>query len=153
MRALPPPVAFDADDQALLDQVVDYYHETLKQSPEALAYLKARGIDHPERSSASSSATPTAPWACGLPDKSRKAGAEIRAPAGASSGSTGESGHEHFNGSLVIPVLDAAGDGAARLYGRKIRDDLRPGTPKHLYLPGPHRGRVERGRRCRRRGR
>lgn len=28
----------------------------------------------------------------------------------------------------------------AEPYGRKVRDDLRPGTPKHLYLPGPHRG-------------
>ncbi|HEY7393185.1 MAG TPA: toprim domain-containing protein [Bryobacteraceae bacterium] len=26
------------------------------------------------------------------------------------------------------------------IYGRKIHDDLRPGTPVHLYLPGPHRG-------------
>ena len=37
VRALPPPMAFDADDHALLNQVIDYYHETLKQSPEALA--------------------------------------------------------------------------------------------------------------------
>ncbi|MES2349850.1 MAG: CHC2 zinc finger domain-containing protein, partial [Pseudomonadota bacterium] len=36
-RSLPPPVAFDADDQALLNQTIGYYHETLKQSPEALA--------------------------------------------------------------------------------------------------------------------
>ncbi|WP_233575816.1 CHC2 zinc finger domain-containing protein [Noviherbaspirillum saxi] len=48
VRALPSPVTFDADDQALLNQSVSYYHETLKQSPEALAYLKARGLDHPE---------------------------------------------------------------------------------------------------------
>ena len=39
VRKLPPPVAPDADDRALLTQVVGYYHETLKQSPEALAYL------------------------------------------------------------------------------------------------------------------
>jgi hypothetical protein len=26
------------------------------------------------------------------------------------------------------------------VYGRKVRDDLRKGTPTHLYLPGPHRG-------------
>jgi DNA primase len=26
------------------------------------------------------------------------------------------------------------------VYGRKLNDHLRPGTPKHLYLPGPHRG-------------
>ena len=38
-------MALDADDQALLNQVIGYYHETLKGSPEALAYLKARGID------------------------------------------------------------------------------------------------------------
>ena len=26
------------------------------------------------------------------------------------------------------------------VYGRKINDNLREGTPMHLYLPGPHRG-------------
>ena len=50
-----------------------------------------------------------------------------------------KSGHEHFNGSLVVPVLDEQGQ-VTEVYGRKIRDDLRPGTPKHLYLPGPHVG-------------
>jgi hypothetical protein len=49
------------------------------------------------------------------------------------------SGHEHLNGSLVVPVFDEEGR-VAELYGRKIRNDLRPGTPLHLYLPGPHRG-------------
>jgi hypothetical protein len=49
-----------------------------------------------------------------------------------------ESGHEHFNGSLVIPIVN---DGRVlELYGRKLRDDLRKGTAYHLYLPGPHRG-------------
>jgi DNA primase catalytic core len=48
VRALPPPVSPDADDQALLDQTIAYYHDTLKQAPEALAYLKARGLTHPE---------------------------------------------------------------------------------------------------------
>jgi hypothetical protein len=28
-------------------------------------------------------------------------------------------------------------------YARKLLDNLRAGTPKHLYLPGPHRGRVQ----------
>jgi DNA primase len=45
---LPPPVAFDADDRALLLQVIDYYHQTLLQSPEALDYLKKRGIGSEE---------------------------------------------------------------------------------------------------------
>jgi len=49
------------------------------------------------------------------------------------------SGHEHFNGWVVIPVFDAAGR-VVEMYGRKVRDDLRAGTAKHLYLPGPHAG-------------
>jgi hypothetical protein len=49
------------------------------------------------------------------------------------------SGHEHFNGSLVVPVFDEAG-AVVELYGRKVTAKLRKGTPTHLYLPGPHRG-------------
>ena len=37
---LPAPVVADADDHVLLGQVIDYYHATLKESPEALAYLQ-----------------------------------------------------------------------------------------------------------------
>lgn len=37
VRRLAAPVAFDADDQALLSQTLDYYHQRLKDSPEALA--------------------------------------------------------------------------------------------------------------------
>ena len=44
VRALPAPVAFDVDDAQLLGQVADYYAATLKQAPEALAYLESRGI-------------------------------------------------------------------------------------------------------------
>jgi DNA primase len=43
-----------------------------------------------------------------------------------------ESGHEHFNGSPVIAVLNAEGE-AVEMYGRKI-------TPNHLYLPGERAG-------------
>ena len=50
-----------------------------------------------------------------------------------------ESGHEHFNGSIMIPIFDPAGD-VLGMYGRKITPGLREGTPLHLYLPGPHRG-------------
>ena len=34
----------DAEAQQLLSQVTDYYHETLKQSPEVLEYLSKRGL-------------------------------------------------------------------------------------------------------------
>jgi DNA primase len=50
-----------------------------------------------------------------------------------------ESGHEHFNGSVVFPIFDLEGN-VLGMYGRKITPNLREGTPLHLYLPGPHRG-------------
>ena len=37
-----------------------------------------------------------------------------------------ESGHEHFNGSLVVPVFDVSG-GVVGMYGRKITANLRDG--------------------------
>jgi DNA primase len=44
VRKLAAPFTPNEDEQAVLNQVIGYYHETLKQSPEALAYLEKRGI-------------------------------------------------------------------------------------------------------------
>jgi DNA primase len=138
VRTLPAPVALDADDQALLRQTADYYHETLKQSPEALAYLQARGLGHPELVAHFTLGYANRTLGLRLPHKTRKAGAEIRTRL-EKVGVYRASGHEHFNGSLVVPVIDSAGN-VTEMYGRKITDGLRKGTPLHLYLPGPHRG-------------
>lgn len=137
VRALDAPVSYEADDQALLNQVIDYYHETLKQSPEALAYLQARGLTG-EAVDAFKLGFSNRTLGLRLPEKNRVAGAEIRARL-TKIGIYRDSGHEHFNGSLIVPVLDEGGN-VLEVYGRKITDGLRPGTPKHLYLPGPHRG-------------
>jgi DNA primase catalytic core len=138
IRRLPPAVALDADDQALLRQVVDYYHATLKASPEALDYLKARGIHDPEAIERFKLGFANRTLGYSLPIKAVKAGGEIRGRL-AKIGLYRESGHEHFTGSVVFPIQDAAGD-VTELYGRKICDNLRKGTPYHLYLPGPHKG-------------
>lgn len=45
---LDAPVKADVDDREALRQVTAYYHETLKESPEALRYLESRGLTHPE---------------------------------------------------------------------------------------------------------
>jgi DNA primase len=138
VRALPPPVKLDADDQALLDQVIGYYHESLKKSPEALGYLQRRGIDRSEAIERFKLGFADRTLGLRLPNKQRKDGADIRARL-EKIGLYRESGHEHFNGSLIVPVLDEQGR-ATEVYGRKITDRLRAGTPLHLYLPGPHRG-------------
>ena len=133
VRALPPPVALDADDRAMLVQVVDYYHQSLKTSPEALAYLERRGLSHPELVDHFKLGFANRTLGLRLPDKLRKAGADIRKRL-ERIGVYRASGHEHFNGSVVVPVLDDAG-GVCELYGRKITPRLRPGTSLHMYLP------------------
>jgi DNA primase len=138
VRKLDAPVAFDTDDQALLNQTIGYYHETLKQSPEALAYLKARGLHHPELIERFVLGYANRTLGLRLPEKNRVAGADIRTRL-ENIGIYRASGHEHFNGSLVVPILDEQGN-VVEAYGRKITDRLRKGTPLHLYLPGAHRG-------------
>lgn len=138
VRKLPAPVAYDADDERLLAQVVGYYHETLKNSPEALAYLKARGLIHPELIDRFKLGFANRTLGLRLPKANRAAGAEIRGRL-QKLGVLRESGHEHFNGSLVVPVYDEQG-AVSEIYGRKVTPNLRAGTPLHLYLPGPHRG-------------
>jgi DNA primase len=138
VRALDAPVALDVDKQVLLNQVIDYYHEVFTASPEALAYLKARGIDSTEAIEHFKLGYADRTLGLRLPQKNRVAGAEIRIRL-QKIGIYRESGHEHFNGSLIVPVCDENGN-VVEVYGRKLLDNLRAGTPKHLYLPGPHVG-------------
>jgi DNA primase catalytic core len=125
------------EDAALLNQVIDYYHDELKKSPEALAYLKQRGLNHPEMIDHFKLGFANRTLAYRLPEKNRKAGAQIRTQL-QRIGILRESGHEHFNGSLVIPIINH--HQVKEVYGRKINHQLRKGTPMHLYLPGAHQG-------------
>ena len=138
IRVLAPPVSLDATDQALLAETMGYYHERLKQTPEALAYLAKRGLNDGEMIERFKIGFADRTLGLRLPEKSRKAGSDIRGRL-QKIGLWRESGHEHFNGSIVIPIITPAGE-VTEVYGRKINDNLREGTPKHLYLPGPHRG-------------
>lgn len=138
VRALTAPVNFDADDAALLAETIGYYHERLKQSPEALAYLTKRGLHDEALIERFQLGFADRTLGLRLPEKNRKAGADIRGRL-QKLGLYRESGHEHFNGSIVIPIIGLTGE-ITEVYGRKITEGLRPGTPNHLYLPGPHRG-------------
>ena len=132
------PLELEIDDQIALNQVIDYYHQTLKQSPEALKYLQSRGLDHPRIINHFRLGFSNRTLGYRLPEKNRKDGAEIRSRL-QRIGILRESGHEHFSGSLVIPVIDGS-DNVTEVYGRKITDNLRQGTALHTYLPGPHKG-------------
>jgi DNA primase catalytic core len=139
-RKLKSPVDFDADDQEALKQVIAYYAMRLKENSQAIDYMKSRGIYSPEAIEKFKLGFADRTLGLHLPSKQVKAGREIREKL-ASIGIYRESGHEHFNGSLVFPIICEDGK-ITEIYGRKVTrgTKLRKGTPLHLYLPGPHIG-------------
>ena len=136
---LPCPLDAEADDPALFAQVVAYYHERLKclqtaTTATARAYLASRGLDNDKLIDRFQIGFADRTLGLRLPNKNRTEGERLRSRL-TQLGLWRESGHEHFNGCIVIPFQDEAGT-VVSLYGRRVqRGDL-----KHLYLPGPHRG-------------
>ncbi len=134
----------DESDSAMLSRVTDYYHNILKEAPEGLAYLEKRGLAHAELVDTFRLGLSNRTLGYRLPAKNRKAGADVRGQL-QKLGVYRKSGHEHLAGSLVVPIMGYDPDGnvsqnVRQLYGRKILTNLRKGTPKHLYLPGPMSG-------------
>lgn len=132
---LPAPVTVDADDQAALRQVLDYYHERLKENPAALAYLQKRGL----------AAEAVDTFRLGfvdrtlglrLPQANRKEGAAIRERL-QRLGILRDTGHEHLRGRVVFPVIGESG-AIGTVYGRAIDDGGK--HDRHLFLPGPQSG-------------
>ena len=128
---LPSPLALDADDVALMNQSLAYYRERLAQTPAALEYLQRRGI-----------AAAAEPFGLGfadrtlglrLPFRNRQDGEALRVRL-QKIGLLRESGHEHFNG-CMLSIQNAAGQ-VTEIYGRKINDNLRPGTGIICISPG-----------------
>jgi DNA primase len=131
---LPCPLDADADDATLFSQVVSYYHERLKQTPTARAYLASRGLDSDELIEHFQIGFADRSLGLRLPEKNRNEGERLRSRL-TQLGLWRESGHEHFNGCIVVPLHDEHGH-AVSFYGRRAQK----GEMKHLYPPGAHRG-------------
>ena len=136
---LPCPLDAQADDAALFGQVVGYYHERLKQTPQARAYLTGRGLDSDELIDHFQIGYADRSLGLRLPESNRKEGAALRSQL-MRLGLWRENGREHFHGCIVVPLRDAAGRGVS-LYGRRT---WQRSNAKHLYPPGPHRGLLNR---------
>ena len=137
---LEPPIELSADDAALMRQVIDYYHERLMSAATgapARAYLKQRGLDDEALLKRFRIGFADRSLGLRLPQKNRAAGAEIRARL-TKLGLYRDTGHEHFNGCLIVPIFDEHGN-VTEVYGRRLDDGGKSGI-KHLYLPGPHVG-------------
>ncbi|NKJ46832.1 DNA primase [Burkholderia sp. SG-MS1] len=140
-----PSLAAGSDEAVLLREVADTYHATLKQSPEAQAYLVQRGLVHGELIDTFRLGYANKSLTYRLPPGYAKEGREVREKL-QRVGVYRASGHEHLNGCLVVPVMDLdMGDGVVnvrQMYGRRIAPGhkIPAGQPKHLYLSLPLAG-------------
>jgi len=132
------PFALEMDDDELRTAYIDYCHEELKNSPEALAYLGRRGVANQELVSRFRLGFANRTLGLRMPAVTRKDGAAIRGRL-QNLGLYRSTGHEHFVGSIVVPIFDEEGR-VTEIYGRKVTERLTKGLAHHLYLPGPHRG-------------
>lgn len=118
--------------EAVVHAVADYYHRTLRGDEEALAYLERRGLRDEALIGTLVLGYANRTLGYRLPSRDSQRGKEVREGLQATGIMRG-SGHEHLSGSLVVPVRDRDGK-VVELYGRKVRNDLRRGTPQHLFL-------------------
>ncbi len=153
---LPCPLSATADDAGLSRQVVDYYHAQLRGGDGSggnpgRAYLAERGLDSRELIERFSLGWSDRTLGVRIPAKPYAEGAGLRDRLERLGWFRAGTGHEHFRGSVVVPIFGAdlvVGDPAAHdpagevvgCYGRKVTQALRVGVAKHTYLPGPHRG-------------
>jgi DNA primase catalytic core len=136
---LPCPLDAAADDRTLLGQVAAFYHKRLKQSASARAYLATRGLDSDELIERFQLGFADRTLGLRLPMKNRNEGETLRSRL-QQLGLWRESGHEHFNGCIVVPLFNEAGQ-VVSFYGRRVsRPAAARGEFKHLYVPAPNRG-------------
>lgn len=138
VRKLASPLDAGSTDEDLLRQVVDYYGQELKQSPDALDYLQARGLTSSEIIDTFKIGFANRTLGYRIPDKAWHAGREIRERL-QRIGILKNTGHELFRGSIVIPVFDEHGR-VAQLHGRKVARTIRERSTDHTQLPGGPRG-------------
>jgi DNA primase catalytic core len=137
-RSLPSPLTVDGDDQLVMNEVAAFYAARLKATPAVLAYLQRRGLSHPDLLDTFQLGFADRALQLHLQSGNRVEGNKQRSQL-QKLGVFRKTGHGHLNGSLVIPIHDENRN-VMGMYGRKVLDTLRAGTPKHLYLPGAHRG-------------
>jgi DNA primase len=125
-------------DAQLMAIVTDFYHTTFLNQPPAMQYLARRKCFHPEAVKRFKIGYANRTLGYRVPTTTA-AGRELKARLQKLGVLRKETGHEHLNGSVVFPITDRAGQ-TVQLYGRKITDGLRKGTPLHLYLEAPKRG-------------
>ena len=140
-RRLPAPVDATADDAEVLAQVVDYYHATLLDSPEALG-LPGPAEDRRPRGHRGLPARlrQPDPRATACPHKQTKAGAASPGPAAAPRRASAPPATSTSPARVVVPVIDShrRRDRGLRAQARQRPPHRR--SPPTSTCPVPHRG-------------
>lgn len=131
---LKPEVLNQADDQALLRQVLNHYQSALRSSAAAQEYLNKRGLCNGEL---------VERFQLGFADGSlmklmpgsRRTSQPMREQL-KKTGILRQTGYEFLEGCLVVPIF--SGQQITQLYGRRVNPNKK-GT-NHLYLPQPQKG-------------
>ena len=120
----------------LLASVVEHYHRTFCERPDAQEYLKSRGLVDPELLRS---------WKVGYADgsllKTLPKSGEVRDGLIALGVITVE-GRELMGGCVVFPIPDPISAAWINLYGRGVKSAALSSSKgdRHCYLPGPLRG-------------
>lgn len=135
----------DEDGQALLHQVVEFYHQNLLNSPEALQWLEKRGLVHPELITHFKLGYAGAHGVSDvLPSSSSKEGKAVRERLTQLGVLRETTRQDHFRGCVIVPLIGGPESvmighrgRVLQLYGRRVQSRILKGSPKHLYLPSP----------------
>jgi DNA primase catalytic core len=122
-------------DAGLMRRTAEFYHATFCNRPQAMQYLQQRGCFHPEAVKKFSLGYANRTLGYRVPDtlEGRKLKERLQRL-----GILRASGHEHFNGCVIFPIANRAGQ-VVKMYGRRVTK-TDPQSCSHLYLPGPHAG-------------
>jgi hypothetical protein len=125
-------------DAAILDGVVSFYTDALKDSAEAHAFLEARGIAHLRLIDKFKLGFSNKTLGLRIPKTNRVSGRQLRSRLQDLGVLRKDTGHEHMTGCIVVPLFDIAGD-VVNLYGRRI-DRAQRGAPDELWANPSKRG-------------
>ncbi len=129
----PQRPALSAKLRKLLARVIEFYHTAFGEDSRARQYLENRGITDKSVFSAHKIGFANGTLLNTLPDQGDII-AQLK-----ELGVLTDKGREMFYGCVTLPLYDAGGNPAG-LYGRRIDDNARPGSARHLYLTGERLG-------------
>ena len=111
----------EVSDQKFIQQVIEFYHQRLVNDYAAQDYLMKRGILDNEAIKVHKIGFADRELGRAIPNAQRKLGKEMRTRLADLGIYRPKTGHGHFNGCIVFPVIDTQGN-IREIYGRRVNE-------------------------------